>query len=281
MRELLRRHRVACFLAITFAVSWSAWLLAGRAETGVFSPLYLIGLLGPLVGAIVTTAIVDGRDGVEGLLGRMLRVRVGLRWWAVAIGLPLAVAAVGYVIVVAYSMFLLAPVTLPSVRAFGQFVGYPATNVLALAVMLIAINGFGEETGWRGFLLPTLERRWSPLRASLIVGGVWALWHVPAFAVNASYRAMPLAMLPIFFIGIVCGSLVLAWLYHRGRGSIALVAVWHGLFDLMSGTVAARGALAAIETTTVIVIALVLVSREVFAIELDRHGHHGHHVLSR
>lgn len=245
-----------------------------------FSPLYLLGLLGPLVGALVTTAVVDGREGLRELLARMSRVRIGLRWWAVALGTPIAVAAITYVVLVAYSVFLLAPVALPTSVAFGKFVGFPITNWIALCAMLILVNGFGEETGWRGFLLPAMQRRWSPLTASLIVAAIWALWHAPAFLVNTNYRAMSIAMLPMFFVGLVCGSLFLTWLYNRGRQSIALVAVWHGVFNLLSGTVAARGSLAATETAAVMAIAIVLLVRELRAVQRERHGRPAIHVMA-
>lgn len=271
MRETLGRHRIACYVGVTFVVTWTAWFalaISGRTVTAGFSPLYVAGLVGPLVGAVVTTALTEGRPGIARLVRRMTRIRVGARWWGVAVGLPLAIAAVLYVIQVAYSVFLLAPVELPTRSGFGQFVGFPVTNAVALAVMLIVINGFGEETGWRGFLLPALQRRWSPLASSLIVAVVWAVWHAPAFLVNENYRAMPTVMIPMFFMGLVCGSVFLTWLYNRGRNSIALVAVWHGMFNLFAGTVAARGTLATVETAAVMVIAAVLLIRELRAIQV-------------
>ena len=282
MREILRRHRVACFVGVTFGVTWSAWLglaVAGHTVGAGFSPLYLLGLLGPLIGAVVTTAAIDGRVGMLRLLRRAVRLRVGLRWWGVGLGMPIAVAAATYVMVVSYSVFLLAPVALPAASAFGEFVGFPITNWVALCAMLIAVNGFGEETGWRGFLLPEMQRRWSPLTASLIIAVVWAVWHAPAFLVNDNYRAMPIAMLPMFFAGLVCGSLFLTWLYNRGRQSIALVAVWHGVFNLLTGTVAARGVLAATETTAVMVVAIVLLARELRATQRERRGRPATHVM--
>lgn len=283
MREKLRRHRVACYLVITFAVTWSSWLglaATGQIVTEHFSPIYLLGLLGPLIGALATTALLDGSQGLRELRTRMLRARVGLRWWAMALGLPLAIAAVHYVLVVAYSVFLLAPVTLPTLSGFGQFVGYPLMNALALGVVVIAVNGFGEETGWRGFLLPALQRRRSPLAASLVVAAIWGAWHLPAFLVNANYRGMSLAIVPMFFAGIFCGSLFLTWLYNRGKQSIALVAVWHGVFNMLTGTVAARGTLAAVETTAVMIIAIGLLARELRALQRERHGRSARHVLA-
>jgi membrane protease YdiL (CAAX protease family) len=116
------------------------------------------------------------------------------------------------------------------------------------------------------------------MTAGLVVGVFWALWHIPALFVVDTYRSMPVAMLPMFFVGILAGSVFLAWLYNRGRRSIALVAVWHGTFNLMTGTIAARGALAAVESTAVMVIAGALIVRELRA--PHRHDRPARHAIA-
>jgi uncharacterized protein len=244
------------------------------------SPLYMLGLCGPLIAAVVTTAIQNGRTGLRDLVARMVRVRVGAMWWLAALGLPLAVAAATYVVLIGYSVFLLAPIEVPSWRSLGQFNGFPVSNALGMWAMLVIVNGYGEETGWRGFLLPQLQRGHSPLVAGLLVGGFWAVWHVPALFVTESYRLMPLAMIPMLFLGVICGSLLLTWLYNRGRQSIALVAVWHGTYNLFSGTVGARGTFAAVESTAVMIVAAVLLIQELRAIRSDHGGQPGRHVMA-
>ena len=275
---MLRRHPIALYLAITFAVTWGVWLsllAAGRVVTVGFAPLYLVGLFGPLIGAVVTTAIVGRRRGMRSLVRRLTRVRVGMRWWLIALGVPLGIA------VVLYAGGLLAA-TFGFGHAkgnFGAFTGFPLTTPLALWAMLV-VAGIGEEAGWRGYLLPHLQRRYSPLVASIAVAACWAVWHVPAFYLVATYRAMPVAMIPLFFAGLACGSVFLTWLYNRGRSSIPLVAVWHGTYNLMTGSTGAAGALAALETTAVMVIAIVLVARELVAWRRERHGDPADHVLA-
>ncbi len=256
------------FLVVTYAVTWGAWIplaLAGHRVGFGFEPLYLLGLLGPLVGALVTEAITY--EGARDLVSRMTRVHVRWRWWGVALGVPVAAYAVTYVVLVAYSMFLLAPVALPTRATLGQLDGFPATNAAVLFVMLVAVGGFGEETGWRGVLLPALQRKHSPLVASLLVAACWAPWHLPAFFIADTFRTMPVAMIPVWLVGLVAGSIFLAWLYNRGNHSVLLVAVFHGAFNLFSGTLGARGVLAAVESTTVMIIAAILVIREL------REGH--------
>jgi membrane protease YdiL (CAAX protease family) len=276
----LRQHPILCYLVVTYGVTWAAWgslAAAGHVVTVGFVPTYWLGLLGPLIGAVVTSAIVARGDGVRDLGARMVRGRVGSRWWAIALGLPLGVAFVTYAGAWIVATFGFGFAT---GRDYGAFNGFPATSPLALWVMLIVVNGFGEETGWRGFLLPHLQRRWSPLTSSLIVGVCWAVWHIPAFFITETYRQMPVAVIPMFFVGLVSGSVFLTWLYNRGGSSILLVAVWHGTYNWLSGSVGARGALAAIETTVVMIVAGVLLVQELRATRREHGGHPARHVMA-
>ena len=283
LREVLRSHRIALFLAVTYAVTWGAWipLAVARRHVGIgFEPRYILGLLGPLVGAVVTTAVTQGTHGLRDLGARMIRVRTGLRWWGVAICVPVAAYALTYVAIVAYSMFLLAPVALPTRTTLAEFNGFPAANVALLLALLVVVGGFGEETGWRGVLLPLIQRRHSPLVASLLVAACWAPWHLPAFFIADTFRAMPPAMIPMWLVGLVAGSIFLAWLYNRGNRSVLLVAAFHGTFNLFSGTLGARGAIAAVESTVIMIVAAVLVVRELRATQLDRLGRFSRHAMS-
>jgi membrane protease YdiL (CAAX protease family) len=274
----LRHHPIVLYLVITYGVTWGAWVplaATGHGVTVGFEPLYLLGLLGPLIGAIATTAIV-GTHGLRSLFERMVRVRVGMRWWVIALGLPLGAAFLLYAAGLFAATFGIGHVK----GDFGAFNGFPATTPVVLWVMLVIVNGFGEETGWRGYLLPELQRRWSPLMSSLIVGVVWAGWHIPAFFVSETYRQLPPEMIPMFFVGILSGSVFLAWLYNRGGSSILLVAIWHGTFNLFSGSAGARGALGAIETTVVMIVAVVLLVQELRAIRRDHAGGHSDHAMA-
>ena len=276
---LLRQRPIAWFLGVTFAVSWGAWLALAAAggHVGIgFSPIYVLGLCGPLVGAFVASARVAGTSGVRALLARMVRVRVGARWWAIALGLPLGVAAV-----VGFGALLIATFGIGHTpRDFGAFSGFPHTSPVVLWLLLVAVGGLGGETGWRGYLLPHLERRWSPAVASLAVGAVWAVWQLPALLLVAGGRAMPPAMLFAFFTGVLAASVVTTWLYNRGRSSILLVAVFYGTYLLMSGTLGARGLVAALETSAVMLIAAVLLASEARAVRAERHGRAARHAMA-
>lgn len=102
---------------------------------------------------------------------------------------------------------------------------YAALGLAALPLWILTF-GIGEETGWRGFALPRLQRGRSALSATIILWVFWALWHLPLFFY--SYEA---SILPGFLIGLLAGAITLTWLYNSTSGTILLVALWHGTFN--------------------------------------------------
>jgi uncharacterized protein len=195
------------------------------------------------------------------LLARVARWRVPVRWWLAAVS-PAAFLGVALIAMAA------AGKALPSVADFGQYSGTPAIGLVGV-LLLIAFGALGEETGWRGYALPQLQRRFSPLTSSLILAVLWFGWHMPQFFVIATYRNSSPVQYVGFFLGLTCGAVILTWLYNRSRGSILLVAVWHGLYNFVSGTQVATGQLAAVVTTLVMIQAAVLIVLELRA---RRHG---------
>ena len=184
------------------------------------------------------------------------RWRLPLRWWAATLS-PLAFLGIALPISAAVGK-------LPAERDFGLYSGLPAIGIVPVAAVAI-LMAVGEETGWRGFALPALQRRHSALAAALLITPVWALWHLPYFFTVATYRGFAPPGYVGFVFGLGCGSIVLTWLYNRTGGSILACAVWHGLYNLASGTAAASGTIAAVTSTFVIVQALVLVGLELRA----------------
>jgi membrane protease YdiL (CAAX protease family) len=120
--------------------------------------------------------------------------------------------------------------------------------------------GLGEELGWRGFALPRLQRGHSALTATLMLGLVWALWHLPAFFYKDTYVAMGLAAgLPLLLLSILAASIVFTWLYNSTHGSLLTVIVFHALFDFLSVSKAGGGSVAAIMSAVVIIGAALVV----------------------
>jgi membrane protease YdiL (CAAX protease family) len=258
-----RRWPIAVFVVLAYGISWACWLpiaFAGDAvQPGDGWPTHFPGLLGPLVAAFVVTALTEDRTGVRDLLARMLRRRTGARWWLVAAGSPLALFAIALLIATLVE-------GRPDIAGLSRVSGLPATlGIAGVWVMLVLVNGLGEETGWRGYALPMLQRRYSPLVATVLVTAIWAAWHAPLFVILESYRGFSVATIPAFFFSLFCGAVVLTWLYNGSGGSVLLAAVWHGTYNLVAATDAARGLVAVVVTAGVIVWAVRLVVRELRA----------------
>jgi uncharacterized protein len=154
----VRRHPLASYVTSTLVLSWAYWL--PLAFTGG-EPSHVPGLLGPGIAAVTITAVLGGWSAVLVLLCRLGRLRVGLRWYAVAFA-PLAGGALGVALLAAIGQ----P---PSPDALATFPGLPDVGWVGVFLLALLLNGFGEELGWRGFAWPRLRRRRSMARAALVL----------------------------------------------------------------------------------------------------------------
>jgi membrane protease YdiL (CAAX protease family) len=245
---------------LAYAISWGwtfPFVAAGDVvEKGVGWPTNLPAALGPTVAAFAVTAVVWGRTGIRDLLARMARWRLPWCWWAAALS-PLAFLAVALAVAAAIGK-------LPRATDFGRYSGLPAIGVVAVAVIAI-LGALGEETGWRGFALPLLQRRYGALAAALLVTPIWAVWHLPFFFIVSTYRGFAPVGYVGFVFGLACGSIVLTWLYNGTGGSILACAVWHGLYNLDTGTAASTSTIQAVTSAPVYVLAFLLVGLELRA----------------
>jgi membrane protease YdiL (CAAX protease family) len=182
--------RLISFFGLAYLLSW-AWLILVAATGGGVAlgrgwPTHFPALAGPAVAALLVTAWWDGRVGLADFARRMVRVRVPVQWWLFALS-PLllvpAVLALNLVLDVGSAR------DIPELADFGVMSELPAGwGVLGVAVMVLVVNGFGEEMGWPGYALPVLQRRHGPLVSTAIVVVLWAGWHVPLFFVVDSFR---------------------------------------------------------------------------------------------
>jgi membrane protease YdiL (CAAX protease family) len=190
---------------------------------------------------------------VRDLLARMGRWRFSLRWWAVTLS-PVAFLTV--------ALFVQAAIgDLPAPGDFGRYTRLPAIGVFGVAVLAVVLNGFGEETGWRGFAVPALLPRLGPLGAALVIAPVWALWHLPYFFLLDSYQSFNAFTIIGFLVGLAYGSVVLTWLYLGTGGSILAVAIWHGLFNMATATDGATNIIASTVSALVIAMGIVVAPR--------------------
>jgi membrane protease YdiL (CAAX protease family) len=211
----VRRYPLVAFFVLAYALSW--WP----------TPFYAAGLLpnpiagfGPFLAALVVLALTKGKTGVVGLLRRMVRWRIGLRWYAVALLLPVVVTGIAAVLNV---------LLLGAQASSAELSGW--TGLFSTFTLLLLIPGLGgswEEPGWRGYALPRLQTARSALFASLILGAVWALWHLPLYLTGT----VPWS--DIVFV--IVWTIVYTWLFNNAEGSVLICMLHHNMNNVVSGS---------------------------------------------
>jgi membrane protease YdiL (CAAX protease family) len=213
--SLIRRYPLITFFVLAYVLSWWPWILYALD----LSPQPIVGF-GPFLAAIVVLAITRGKTGVVGLLRRMVRWRVGLRWYAVALLLPVAITLAAAV----FNVLLGAQA--PSSVELGGWVGLFSTFFLLLLVP--GIGGAWEEPGWRGYALPRLQVGRSALFASLILWIGIVVWHLPLMLVGEIHWSDV-----VFLMGFV---IVFNWVFNNANGSVLLLMLMHAMNNTISGS---------------------------------------------
>lgn len=214
-------REVSIFFLLTFTFSWAVWVpgVIGLVATEpLVTGTIIIGGFGPLVAAAIVTWLVG--DSLRAWAGQALRWRVRPRWYLAAVGLPLAVVAAITVVHVALGNPLVLPVPLRRVPLYAV----PLVHVLSM-VSVFFLGGGQEELGWRGFALPRLLERVDALTASLVIGAVWAVWHLPLFVVDGSGQYGG-SFVP-YTITILALSVLFTWLYLGTGRSVLLAMILH------------------------------------------------------
>lgn len=251
-KGFLQRHQLVTYFVLAYAITWT---IASPLVLHLSIPpqIHYFGAYGPLLAALIVTAITGGAAGLRELGARMIKWRVGIVWILIALFSPALLFVLSAVIL----RFTGAP--WPDFSQFGQSADFPSFGLLANWIVWTLTLGIGEETGWRGFALPRLQKNHSALTATLILTVFWALWHVPAFFYRPQYTSLGLVGAIGFFLLLVPGAIFLTWLYNSTRGSILIVALWHGAWNTATTSPIAQGNLAAAMSILIMVWALLIV----------------------
>jgi membrane protease YdiL (CAAX protease family) len=158
----------------------------------------------------VVIALTDGRRGYRRLGSRLLRWRVGWVWYVVALGLPVALVLVTALV----NQWFGAPP--PDLAAIGWT---DVALVLAWRVVDVSDGAAGEEPGWRGYALPALQSRYSPLASAGLLGVVAAVWHLPLVVLGH--------LAPVGLPSTVVITFIYVWLFDHTRGSLLMALLFH------------------------------------------------------
>lgn len=245
LTDKIRDRPVLSFFVLTYVFSWLIWApkLVIPAEVGAdpSDTLFWIGIgllylggFGPLVaGAIVVK--VGGGD-LRTWAGQILTWRVNIRWWLVALGLPIVAVITISGLYIGFG----------GPYDFGVMTEPILAYVPLLLFAVVLSGGLNEEPGWRGLAQPLLQERYSALTASLVVGVVWAVWHLPMFfAPTAPHSDWPLLNMLLYFPTVVTWSVILGWLYNNSV-SVLLAMFFHASLN-------ATGALIPVDPERIII----------------------------
>ena len=121
------------------------------------------------------------------------------------------------------------PVNLSALLRIKEF---PTFSLPIFFIYTLVFFGFGEEVGWRGFVLPRLQNKLNALTASVILTVFWTLWHLPLFFYRPGYTTMETSGIIGWVFSLLTGSILLTWLYNSSRASILICAVLHSTIDI-------------------------------------------------
>ncbi len=197
---------VIAFVALAYAISWGSWLvsyLLGGDESALGMVVFVLGGFGPALAAFAVLRATGG--SVRSWVSSILRWRVPARYWLYALGLPAVVMGSANLVLVALGeqveWSLLGDRILP----------YAGTFLLTLFFL-----GAQEEPGWRGFALPRLQERFSPVKATLVLGLIWGVWHIPLYG-------------PVGFVVPLVLAFFYTWVFNR-TGSTLMAILLHASF---------------------------------------------------
>ena len=215
------RRPALTFVLLTYGLSWGVWgggylLLPSDVP---FVPVVFLGVFGPAVAGALTVHLADG--DVRRWLRSTLAWRVSPKWYLAAILVP--VLAYG----ISASLLVLAGTPVRS----GKF-GLGVAVFLGGLPTATLLSGGNEELGWRGFLLPQLQQRYDAVTASLVVGAVWAGWHLPVYLLPLGLTNGPYYLFVPF---VVLFSIVCTWVYNATGGSVPVAMVLHGSMNSAVG----------------------------------------------
>lgn len=207
------------FLLITFALTWgiaALFIFLPEQMTSLFGeltgrhPLFFLATYSPAIAAFTIVIYYGGTVGLRRFLSRLLLCRASWAWYAfLVVGVPLL-------------FFCGAAV---KGNLFSEPFPFSSVQMLAVAMLFMAFKGPVEEFGWRGLVLPLLQRKFAPLWASLIIGVVWGVWHLPAFMLSGTDQSA--WSFGPFLAGSVALSIILSALFNASRGSLLLPALLH------------------------------------------------------
>jgi len=213
MAKLTSRSQLVLFVVVSYSILWVLFAIGKLFEIPfTYDPrkagglLVLMGVPASLIGAAISVLMVNGRDGLHQLLKGSFQWRFNPIWYIAAISTPLLIAAASTI-----TCIWITDIEIPENW-------FSPSMPLGVMLFFLIYDGLGEEIGWRGFALPEFQKRLGSLGGSIIVGILWAVWHMPLFFTPGSNQYGD-SLIPYIYV-LTCWTIVMALFVGKARGSI-------------------------------------------------------------
>lgn len=214
------------FIGITFTFTWLVLLPGVLSRYDLIQlpfpapALVAVAQFGPSLTAFILTYRQEGKSGIKQLLKRSVNFRVQWRWWAIVLLTPLCLGAA------ALSIHLLLSGERPRLSTLSQ----PVSLLPTFFMILFFYGPVPEEFGWRGYLLERLQTKWSSLVSSVVLGSIWAVWHLPSWFIDGTFQSF--APFWVFLIFNIALSVLFTWVLNNTGGNLLLALVLHTMVNL-------------------------------------------------
>jgi membrane protease YdiL (CAAX protease family) len=253
VKRLITNRPLTAYFVLAFGLMWlfalplalsrthGSGLLPYDLSDTLGNALYLLATFsGPTVAALIVTGVTEGSAGVVRLLKRFVQWRVQPRWYLVALAINLLIWLLAYMALMGSELLVVA------VNHWSLLL----STFLPLVAFGIIFPSIAEEPGWRGFALPRLQQRHGPVVASLILGSLHGLWHLPAL-MTKNFGPLPLANYLPFMLTAALATVIYTWVYNRTSGSVLLAILLHAASNATSGWIGMLFSEAGVQPPTV------------------------------
>lgn len=229
MKTWIRNHQLLSFFGLTFLIMYSVLFTTAYVDPTWLHPwslVWFLSIFSPTIGAFIISWIIGGWIEVKRLLSGYIRWNVGLRWYVATLFLFWGPLTIGLIYVALGNPH-------PGLNhelTFGVIAGQLFFNIFS--------GPLSEEGGWRGFALPRLQEKFNALVSSLILGTIWAFWHLPLFFIPGSDQSQ--IFFPIYLALNIAFATYLTWLYNNTGGSLLITILGHFCINISMTTVVSR-----------------------------------------
>ncbi|MFT8343940.1 MAG: type II CAAX endopeptidase family protein [Clostridium beijerinckii] len=225
--ERVNEHKKVVYLMSTFLLTWMFWVLSFTSNSFSLNAIFrTVGSLMPSIMAIIFTNYFYGRIGLRKFLKKLTIWKVNPLFYVFILFYSISSFYVpSFICLIAGADY--------KIHIKNQIFGFNLDNPLSLLACLLVILIFGgplgEELGWRGFVLPILQEKYSQLLSGVIVGVIWTCWHIPMFL----FHIQGYDNFIVYLLQTISLSIIYTWIYNHVKGSLLILVLYHCIDDFI------------------------------------------------